>query len=529
MPAERRPAGRRPRERAARGDRAGRSRSDDEPLEKVAPWWDWTPVALRASSGDGDYPVRFTVSGHGREQNARYSELITAAAYEHFRIEKPPREDEGPAAYLVGARRLRVVYDELIVEFDPGVAASRCAAIIDEAGFRDVERNRFVEREWIVRHVRPGIAGKSLLAAAEAFARFEEVRYAWPNSVAEYIRTSTPAPSARRWWLDRIGVNWATGRRRLLKGNSNVVIAILDDGVDIEHPNLASRFGADPGKDFAVAANQPEHANPRPKVRVAADPASDYHGTLCAGLICSDGSRKKFMGAAPGCSLIALRVIAGAKLVKEAWVADAIRYATDVADIISCSWVGDRHAKVVSALNATKRGRGGKGTAVFCSAGNHGTQVEFPARHRRAIAVGACGHDDEQTDYSNVGNDLDVVTPSSNGIPVYSTDVSKLGWGYNKGVGYNPPPGDALGLFHGEFGGTSAAAAIAAGVGALCLSANPNLTAKQLRGVLQDTAVKIAKKPQIIYTAGHSKQFGYGCINAAEAVKRAKQMLAPRR
>lgn len=517
-PTGRQPRGASGRARRAEGDARARP-SAAEPLEKIAPWRRWKPVALRAASG-GAYPVHFTVSGLDSDQNARYSKLVTSAAYHHFGIEEPPRDGEGPAAYLVGAGRLRVVYDELIVQFDPLVSAARRSAILEETELRAVERNRFVEDQWIVRHERPGVAGESLLIAADSLARFAEVQFAWPNSVAEYLRANNPAPEERRWWLDKIGVNWSTGSRRLVKGKSSIVIAVLDDGVDIDHPNLASRIGADPGKDFGVNATDASHVDPRPKVQVTSGVESDYHGTLCAGLVCSDGTEKKFLGVAPGCTLVAVRVIDGPELIKEAWLADAIRYATGVADVISCSWIGEEHADVVAALNDTIQGRGGKGTAIFCAAGNDGTVVDFPARHGRAIAVGACDQADAQTQYSNFGADLDIVTPSSNGTMIYSTDVSQPNWGFNVGM-----RGDADGLFFDQFGGTSAATAIAAGVGALCFSANPTLTVDDLLGVLLSTALQIGK-PQIVYDAqGHSQEFGYGRINAAEAVETAKQML----
>jgi subtilisin family serine protease len=365
------------------------------------------------------------VSGADPEENARYSRLITSAAQKHFKIDAPPRGDEGPAAYLVGGGRLRVVYDELIVEFEPHVPPARCSAILDEAGFQEIERNRRGQNQWFARHTRPGVAGESLLRAADTFAQYQEVRYAWPNSVAEYERANDVPTKARRWWLDKIKVNWSTGRRRLGKGDSSIVIAVLDDGVDIEHPNLASRVAADPGRDFAVAAGQAGHADPRPKVQVASDTASDYHGTLCAGLICSDGSEKKFFGVAPGCTLVAVRVIDGPELISESSVGDAIRYATGVADVISCSWIGEEHASVSAALNDTIQGRGGKGAAVFCAAGNNGSSVAFPARHGRAIAIGACDHQDAQTPYANSGNDLDVVAPSNNGTTYFLKTSAK--------------------------------------------------------------------------------------------------------
>jgi hypothetical protein len=460
------------------------------------------------------------VSGLTREQNARYSKLITNAAREHFKIVEPPRKGEGPAAYLVEGM-LRLVYDELIVRFKPGVSPERCHEILKEAGFVQVQGNRFVENQWIVRHGQPGVAGETLLVRIDAFKKFPQVLFAWPNSLAEYIRAGGVATLTRRWWLDKIGVNWSTGKRRLPKGSCKVTIAVLDDGVDIEHPNLASRVPANHGKDFTIAANLPGHLDPRPKVRnLSSNPDSDYHGTLCAGLICSDGTKNNFLGVAPGCTLVAVRVMSGADLVYEGSAADAIRYATGVADVISCSWWCLDYPAVGLALEDTSQGRGGKGAAVFCAAGNqYGGPINFPAHHVRAIAVGACDRNGKHPLYSNKGAELAVVAPSSDDMNsyVYSTDVSRKDWGYNVST-------NGSGLFYTQFGNTSAATAIAAGVGALCLSVNPSLTARELRDVLQKTAAKVGGVTYDAY--GHHPEFGYGCIDADAAVAEAKQMLA---
>jgi subtilisin family serine protease len=506
------PAGRRPAERRT-----------ERPVEKVAPWKRWRRLPLVASAS-GTYPVTFTVSDPelDPEQNARYSKLITSAARKHFGIEKPPREGEEPAAYLVGAGRLRVVYKELLVQFGPQVPGARRSAILKETDFEVVGESPFAKDQWIVRHA-DGLAGESLLTVTDAFARFDEVEFAWPNSVAEYVRASDGIPpKTRRWWLDKIKVNYSTGRRRVIKGDSNIFVGVIDDGVDISHPNLSSRVASDPGRDFALLPSDPGHLDPRPKRRDPDDDdSSDYHGTLCAGVICSDGNKKEFFGVAPGCTMVAIRAFDGSDLIVEARLAAAIRYATSVAHVISCSWMGEEHADVVKALDDTALGRGGKGTVVVCSAGNDVPDVAFPARHSLAIAVGACGPNYQVTPYSAIGDAVDVVTPSSmDDSNVYSTDVATEGWGFNSGE-------EDDGLFWPEFGRTSAAAAIAAGVAALCLSVNPNLTAAELCNVLVETADQVGDPNDVIYDpqTGHSQEFGYGCINAKKAVKTAKEML----
>ena len=462
--------------------------------------------------------MQFTVSGLGPSRNERFGRLITSAAHKHFKIEKPPLRSQGPAAFLV-AGRLRVVFDEVIVQFKPGVTTARCLAILAETGFSAGARNESVKNQWIARHAEAGVAGKSLLAAADRFKSYKEVLFAWPNSVAQYRRASTTATAPPDWWLARIGVV-ANGTRLLDEGDSDVLIAVLDDGVDIEHPNLASRVAAGLGRDYAIPLNEPGHDNPRPKVKVDSKKESDYHGTACAGLVCSDGTAQSYRGVAPGCRLVAVRVIDGPALINEHSLAQAIRYATGVADVISCSWNGPQHADVVQALNDTIEGRDDKGTAVFCAVGNDGGYVAFPAWHGRVIAVGSCDHEDAETDYSNFGDAVSVVAPSSNGIKIFTTDVSQAYWGFNPGSA-----GDPDGLFYKGFGGTSASTAIAAGVGALCFSANPDLTVDELRTVLQGTAAKIGGLDSYDEQTNHSQQFGYGCIDAAAAVAVAKCML----
>ena len=520
-----RPPGRRP----EGAHRAAPSRLDaDEPLEKVAPWREWAPVTLRASSG-GEHPVRFTVSGLDDDKNARYSELITSAAHEHFKMENPPREDEGPAAYLVEAHAaderspavelLRVVYKELVVQFKPDVDWAKRNAILDASGFRTVERSFFARNKWIVRPVRPGMAGESLLAAADAFKEFEDVEYAWPNSLAEYVRANRQAPLPRDWWLERMGVIDADGNR-LDPGDAGVFIAIIDDGVDIDHPNLVSRV-APGGRDFNFLSSHPNYSNPRPKVKAPLPGNSDYHGTSCAGVICSDGTQMEFVGVAPGCRLIALRMFNGVALVSETTMANAIDYARGVAHVISCSWGGLWHTDIDAAINNTKLGREGRGSVFVCSTGNlEKSTIDYPASHCRAVAVGACGPNDEVTDYTNYSDKLDVVAPSSwHNDKVYSTDVSQPDWGYSAG------------LFANVVGKTSAAAAMAAGVAALCLSANPNLTAGDVRSLLRRTAAKVGVDGNhpVVYNPpgpeGRSLKLGSGRIDAAAAVAEAQNML----
>ena len=112
------------------------------------------------------------------------------------------------------------------------------------------------------------------------------------------------------------------------------------------------------------------------------------------------------------------------------------------------------------------------------------------------------------------------MAPSSGGVlGIFTTDVSVAGRGFNVG---RADKGGKDGLCTSEFGGTSSATPLAAGVAALVLSANPKLGSDEVRGILRATADKIGAG----YDAnGFSPRFGFGRINAASAVAEAKRLV----
>ena len=121
--------------------------------------------------------------------------------------------------------------------------------------------------------------------------------------------------------------------------------------------------------------------------------------------------------------------------------------------------------------------------------------------------------------YSNYGPEVDIVAPSSGGVEaIYTTDVANPpGRGFNVG---DRARGGADGRHTNEFGGTSSATPLAAGVGAIALSAQLGLDRTALRDLLRETADRIG--PTSGYDAdGHSYEFGYGRVNAHRAVAEA--------
>ncbi|MCA1606922.1 MAG: S8 family serine peptidase, partial [Acidobacteria bacterium] len=273
------------------------------------------------------------------------------------------------------------------------------------------------------------------------------------------------------------------------------------------------------GRDFYLADEHPDHYNPRPKVfQFPYDQmdGNDIHGTCCAGVIAAAGKNKESVGAAPGCRLLAVKIFHGNSLVADERVANAMRYAATIADILSCSWGGGgANPDVQQALEDLGAAREGRGVAVFCAAGNEERDpVGFPASDPNAIAVTASTDKAELAWYSNVGPEAAMSAPSNGGVRgILTTDVSTPDRGFNIGVAAN---GGKDGLHYNDFGGTSSATPLAAGVAALMLSVDPTLNRQALRDLLQSTADKIGDG----YDAnGHSDEFGYGRVNASKAVQ----------
>jgi hypothetical protein len=166
--------------------------------------------------------------------------------------------------------------------------------------------------------------------------------------------------------------------------------------------------------------------------------------------------------------------------------------------------------------------------------------------HPDVITVSACTSLGKKSAYSNWGTNVSVCAPSNNAPPgmwfeqagyIYTApevNVQLPGWGVFS-ADLLGSAGYEVGDFVSTFGGTSSACPVVAGVAALILSANPDLTAQEVKRLLQETADKIVDRdpdPQLgmrlgtYDTNGHSQWFGYGKVNAFKAVQAAKLKIA---
>jgi len=420
--------------------------------------------------------------------------------------------------------------DEFAVKLKPTISYNRLQELAEKNNCFIKEENSFVKNQFII-----SVSKNAYLNAMEMSRLFYETsffEFAEPNFIVFNAFHSNDAHFNEQWALKNTGQSggvsdidmkveqaWATAL------GTNIKVAIVDMGVDLTHPDLQANILL-PGYENPSSGNN----------NGAAVTSYDNHGTPCAGII---GAIKDngigTAGVAPNCQIKPARISTLSGGLNLDWAAAAIDWAWQSgADVISNSWGGgSAYQPIIDAVNrATSQGRGGKGcVVVFSSGNNNASTVNFPASLPNVIAVGAidrCGIRSGRIDVvpnscdpwcidchpgSTFGTALSVVAPGTN---VYTTDRQGS-------AGYNTASGTA-GNYDCCFGGTSAACPNVAGVAALVLSANSNLTWQQTRNIIERTAQRIGDYD---YQAVPSRpnwnnQVGYGLVDAYAAVQEAK-------
>jgi subtilisin family serine protease len=431
--------------------------------------------------------------------------------------------------------------EQILVEFRPKASAERRRNLLKGLDLRLVGRSEFDVRRYTLVPASVRRASRTLDLANELLAADDVIAFAAPNFLAEMRKASVNDPQfPEQWHLDNTGQGSglalqdvrALGAWNLVGGGDrSIVIAVIDDGVDLDHPDLNANLWSNPkagakdrhGRDFV---DDSDGYNPRPKVFHAPfddTDKNDIHGTPCAGVAAAVGNnRRGVTGMAWNCRLMAVKIMAGPALAPHDRIADAIRYASTHADVLSCSWGVAPSPDIESAVTfAVTRGRRGRGSLVFVAAGNENDdQIGFPATDEEAIAVGACNDRGRHSTYSNRGPELAIVAPSddddSRRQGITTTDVSLRGRGYSSSA------------YCSDFGGTSSATPLVAGVAALVLSADKSLRWREVRNILTSTAEKIDSAGGN-YRRGRSLKYGFGRVNAEAAVAKALRSKRRRR
>lgn len=405
---------------------------------------------------------------------------------------------------------------------------------------------------------------------ANRLMRAPQVLTAEPNVIFQTVPHYRPRDPlyGKQWYLWHTGGNQlASGSHiaieqawEITRGDRSIVVAVADDSIDLNHPDFQA-----PGKLVAPRDLKDKDFVPLP------ERPTDNHGTACAGVCVAEENGAGVVGVAPGCALMPIRT--SGYLDDESVEAVFDWAMSNGASVISCSWGASAvyfplSLRQRAALTrAATHGRNGKGCVIVFAAGNANRPTEgtidergWPndvlagktkwlsgfAVHPDVITVSASTSLAKKSAYSNWGPNISVSAPSNNappgmwlqstgfvstapevkqylpGLGVFTAD--RLG-----AAGYSPDD------YTNTFGGTSSACPVVAGVAALVLSVNPDLTALQVKQILQQSADKIIDAdpdPQFgtrygsYDSRGHSQWFGYGKVNAYKALQAAQQQIA---
>ncbi|MDW2886326.1 S8 family peptidase [Exiguobacterium artemiae] len=254
------------------------------------------------------------------------------------------------------------------------------------------------------------------------------------------------------------------------KGSANVIVAVIDDGIDLYHEdlknNIVSPYDIVEGSDETIPLGE--------------------HGTHVAGIIAGEiDNYTGGAGIAPKTKIMPLNVFEGDGAYSSD-VIEAIYHAVDHdADIINMS-LGNYYYSWLyqEAIDYAHD----SGLVIVAAAGNEETdEPSYPASYDHVVSVASTTPWDSPSYFSNYGPTIDVSAPGSY---IYSTLP------YDK---------------YGEMSGTSMASPVVAGVAALIKANEPNLTGDQIVKRLIETSDDLGDK-------GKDDDYGYGRVNAAKAV-----------
>lgn len=265
----------------------------------------------------------------------------------------------------------------------------------------------------------------------------------------------------QKWHYDMIKAPQAW---TVTNGSSAVKIAVLDTGIDHNHPSLANFVNTSLGRTFVGGTTMDVQG----------------HGTHVAGTIASYGS---VSGVMQNATLIPVKVLGDDGSGSLYGITQGILYAANIdADVINMSLGGGGYNQSMDEAVQTATSQG---TIVVAASGNDGaSSISYPAAYSSVIAVGSVTSNRTRSSFSNYGSGLELMAPGSN---IYSTYPNSR---------------------YTSLSGTSMATPHVAGVAGLIRAANPNISVSQARQILRDTAQE----------AGSSTQYGYGIVDAHAAV-----------
>jgi len=304
--------------------------------------------------------------------------------------------------------------------------------------------------------------------------------YVEPNILFTVDSVPNDAYWSSQWGPKKIQADYAWDKTA---GNQSILVAIIDTGIDYNHPDLKSNY-VSLGYDWGNRDSDPRDDN--------------GHGTHCAGIVAAVTNNSIGIAGLAQVRIMAEKALDADGSGYSSNLAKAIRHAVDQgAQIISNSWGSDERSSVVyEAINYANE----HGVLVIVAAGNTGeNELQYPSAYDNVVAVTATDDSDAVASFSTYGDWVDVAAP---GVSIYSTMptyyVTMNSKGYSRNYAY--------------ISGTSMACPHAAGVAALIWSQYPSMTANLVRYQLETTCDDLG-------VVGFDIYYGNGRINARNAVE----------
>lgn len=363
-----------------------------------------------------------------------------------------------------GEAESNYVPDELIVKFTPGTSDEN--TLNDRAGTVKLDKNETLG--LIKVKLEPGV---DLQDAISEYNSSSSVEYVQPNYIYHALMTPNDTQYWRQWNMPKISAEQAWD---ITAGDPGVCVAVIDTGVDLNHPDLTGNLVE--GHNF---------------INGLLPPQDDHgHGTHCAGIIAAvTDNNLGVAGLAYYCKIMPIKVLDAGGSGSDYDVALGIVWAADHgARVISMSLGGSDYS---SAMAAAVNYAYGKNVVIVAAAGNDGLpNISYPAALPNVIAVGATNSSDVLTSWSNYGSALDVVAP---GQSIFSTvwDDSYV-----------------------NMSGTSMATPHVAGLAALVYSLRSDFTNAQVEGAIESGCVDLD-------APGWDQYYGYGRIDAYNTLEKA--------
>ncbi len=361
-----------------------------------------------------------------------------------------------------------------------------------------------------------------------------EVEYIEPNYILQAAAFPSDPDYSLQWYLTAINIKDVWSKELLIREQENInrrsIIAILDTGVDLSHPDLKDKIWVNQGEKANDSSDNDRNgyrddingwdfvdndSDPSPSFDAGYNQDAVKHGTIVAGIAAaSTNNQQGIAGLSWFSQIMSLRVLDSSGSGDVYSVVQAIDYAVaNGADVINMSFVGTGFSQ--SLFNAIQRAYN-QDVLVVAAAGNtdpkvNGVDLDFArsypvcydgiSNENMVIGVASLGKDLKKSEFSNYGGCVDLVAPGESfySTQPYRSNVS----GFTK-------------YYDGYWSGTSLSAPLVSGVLATIKSLRPNLSGDEIKNIVLKNTKDISA-----YNPDYLGKLGYGLLDPIQALESA--------